>query len=68
MSAFPDPIQTLIMTVMAVALMVAAAPQLFVGWLRSLAEQQRAAVLRQQAIQQDLLRRLAMRDSDRSHL
>ena len=63
MSALPDPVQTMIMTLLAAAVMVAAAPQLFVDWLRRIAEQQRAAVLRQQAIQEELLRRLAVRDS-----
>jgi hypothetical protein len=62
MSELPDPIQTLFAAIMVAATMVAAAPQLFVQWLSGIAEQQRLAVLRQQAIQQDLLRMLAMRD------
>ena len=62
MSALPDLMQTTTITLLAVAAMVAAAPQLFVDWFRQVAERQRAAMLRQQAIQEDLLRRLALRD------
>ena len=62
MSEIPDPVQALLTALLAAAVMVAAAPQLFMEWLRQLAEQQRAAILTQQAIQDDLLRRLLMRD------
>jgi len=62
MSELPDPIQTLFAAILVAAAMAAAAPQLFMEWLRGVAEQQRGAMLRQQAIQDDLLRRLAMRD------
>jgi hypothetical protein len=68
MSEIPDPIHALLPALLAAAVMVAAAPQLFMEWLRRLAEQQRTAVLRQQAIQDDLLRRLAMRNSGESQI
>jgi hypothetical protein len=63
MSEIPDPVQALLTTFFAVAMMVAAAPQMFMEWLRRVSEQQRAAMLHQQAIQEDLLRRLATRDA-----
>ena len=62
MSEYTDPVQALLMALIAAAVMIAAAPQLFMQWLRHVAEQQRAATLRQQAIQADLLHRLALRD------
>ena len=62
MSEIPDPVQALLTAFIAAAVMVAAAPQMFLEWLRGMAEQQRAAMLRQQAIQEDLLQRLAVRD------
>ncbi|HEY5723397.1 MAG TPA: hypothetical protein VIT45_13855 [Allosphingosinicella sp.] len=68
MSEIPDPVQTLLPALLAAAVMVAAAPQLFMEWLRRLAEQQRTAILRQQAIQDDLLRRMAMRDSGKPQI
>ena len=63
MSEIPDPVQALLTALLAAAVVTAAAPQLFMEWLRRLAEQQQAAVFRQRAIQEDLLRRLEMRDS-----
>jgi hypothetical protein len=63
MSEYTDPVQALLMALIAAAVMIAAAPHLFMQWLRHVAEQQRAATLRQVEIQQDLLRRLAARDS-----
>lgn len=62
MNELPDPVQTLFTAFLAVAVMVAAAPNLFMNWLRSPAEQRQAATLRQVAIQEDLLARLAERD------
>lgn len=62
MSEIPDPVQALFTAFLAIAVMAAAAPQMFLEWLGRMAEQQRAAMARQQAIQEDLLRRLAMRD------
>ena len=62
MNGLPDPIQTLFATLLAIAVVAAAAPQMLLEWLRHVAERQRAATLRQQAIQEDLLRMLAARD------
>lgn len=68
MSEIPDAFQTLLAAMLVAAAMIAAAPQLFVDWLRRVAERQRAAVLRQQAIQEDLLRKLELRDQVRSDI
>jgi hypothetical protein len=62
MNELPDPAQTLFTALLAAAVMVAAAPHLFLDWFRRMAEQQRAATLRQMAIQEDLLAKLATRD------
>jgi hypothetical protein len=63
MSDIPDPVQALLTALLAAAVIVAAAPQMFLAWLERVTEQQRTAILRQQAIQNDLLRLLAMRDN-----
>ena len=54
MSALPDPVQSLLMATLAAAVMFAAAPRLFLHWLSDVAERQRASMLRQQAIREEL--------------